>query len=96
MRMNPLQEAQKHIDALLKLHEERKLTWTQVEPPKPGALAYDGKAPGYSVLVVQADTVEYGRVYEGMMIVHQGNVSIIHLPPPVSKKLLESVTGGKQ
>ncbi len=64
--LDPLQQAQAHLDTIARLAPQ--IRWTKALSPKPGAMtAFEGRVGDYLILVVEANSQEEGHIiYEGM------------------------------
>lgn len=87
-KIDILAEADKHLKAIMLAVESDQVQWKSAPPPKEGASrAFSGVAPGYQIMVVQANTPEYGIVHEGMVMASGSSFAVIRLPPELADKV---------
>lgn len=87
-KLDVLAQANTQLQAVWKAVESGQVNWKSVPPPKEGASrAFSGTASGFQIMVVQANTPEYGIIHEGMVLSSGSAVSVIRLPPEMADKI---------
>lgn len=77
---------QLELDALRQLAAANAIGWCKFDSGKPGLESYEGKAPGFHINVVRANT-EKGPTYEGMSV--RGGM-IMRMTPELAKELWDA------
>lgn len=71
-----LAEAAKHVDTILRLDGEGKITWGTIPSPA-GSRSFDGIGEGYTVLVTQYNATGRGIGHAGMACASTGLVIVL-------------------
>ncbi len=86
---DPIQQADAHLVAILKLADEGGIQWQEETPPRPKAMrAFSGFAGKYNILVCQANVEGRGIIHECMAVVTESTgPMVIHFGRETADKL---------
>lgn len=91
-QFNVTVEAETHVAAIVKLDALSLIEWQAAYTPRPGAIAYHGVSPDYTLIIICESNIENAGVVVEGTAVSVNTLLVLRLPPELAQRLYQRAT----